>query len=112
MAVHTFRSRTGETSTEHPFLYHAHLPRAERSRDKDPGEVLFDTAPAVTPMGTMVRGLGIAVLLAAGAFVLTMLKDPPQSVAADPTAPVAKAVDIQVPTGIPAGDCITAQVCP
>src|SRR5690349_8400349 len=45
----------------------------------------------------------IAVLLAAGAFVLTMLKDPPQSVAADPTTPVAKAVDIQVPTGIPSG---------
>src|SRR5690349_6465735 len=92
---------------EHPFLYPAHLPRAERSRDKAPGEVLFDTAPAVTPMGTMVRGLGVAVLLAAGAFVLTMLKDPPQSVASDPTAPVATAVDVQLPTGLPAIDCFT-----
>ena len=88
---------------EHPFMYRASLPRAERSRDTAPGEVLFDTAPAVTPMGTMVRGLGIAVLLAAGAFVLSMLKDPPQSVAADPTAALAKAADVQVPTGIPSG---------
>ena len=88
---------------EHPFMYRASLPRAERSRDKAQDEVLFDTAPAVTPMGTMVRGLGIAVLLAAGAFVLSMLKDPPQSVASDPTAPATKAVDIQVPTGIPSG---------
>jgi len=48
---------------EHPFMYRASLPRAERSRREAPDEVLFDTDPAVTPMGTMVRGLGIAVLL-------------------------------------------------
>jgi|tagenome__1003787_1003787.scaffolds.fasta_scaffold20810339_2 hypothetical protein len=92
---------------EHPFMYRASLPRAERSRREPPGEVRFDTDPAVTPMGTMVRGLGIAVMLAAGAFVLTMLKDPPQSMASDPTAPVAKAADVQVPTGLPAVDCFT-----
>jgi len=56
--------------------------------------------------------LGVACVLAAGAFVLTMLKDPPKSVASDPTAPVAKAVDIQVPTGIPTTDCQTASICP
>ena len=56
--------------------------------------------------------LGVACVLAAGAFVLTMLKDPPKSVASDPTAPVAKAVGIQVPTGIPTTDCQIASICP
>jgi len=57
--------------------------------------------------------LGVACVLAAGAFWLTMLKDPPKSVASDPTAPVAKTADIRVPTGIPSGDsCVPFQVCP
>jgi len=57
--------------------------------------------------------LGVACVLAAGAFVLTMLKDPPKSVASDPTAPVAKSLDIQVPTGLAAVDCFTTTtVCP
>jgi hypothetical protein len=95
---------------EHLFLYRTDLPKAERSRDEAQGETLFDTDPAVTPVRTTVRELGVAVLLAAGAFVLTMLKDPPQSVASDPTTPVTKAVDVQVPTGIPAldFDCLFA----
>ena len=95
---------------EHSFLYRAHLPTAERSRDGAQGETSFDTDPAVTPVRTMVRGLGVAVLLAAGAFVLTMLKDPPQSVASHPIAPVTETVDVQVPTGLPAldFDCLFA----
>jgi hypothetical protein len=82
----------------------------DHSRDQVQGETSFDTDPAVTPVRTMVRGLGMAVLLAAGAFVLTMLKDPPQSVASDPTAPVTETVDVQVPTGLPAldFDCLFA----
>ena len=57
--------------------------------------------------------LGIACVLAAGAFILTMVKDPPKSEASDPTAPAAKAVDIQVPTGLPAIDCFTTTAaCP
>ena len=54
----------------------------------------------------------VACVLAAGAFWVTMLKDPPKSVASDPTAPVAKTVDIQVPTGIPTTDCQTTSICP
>jgi len=94
---------------EHSFLYRTHLPKAERRRDEAQGETLFDTDPAVTPVRTMVRGLGVAVLLAAGAFVLTMLKAP-QSVASDPTAPVTETVEVQVPTGLPAldFDCLFA----
>jgi hypothetical protein len=92
---------------EHSFLYRAHLPTDDHSRDKAQGETLLNIASAVTPLRTMVGGLGIAVLLAAGAFVLTTLKDPPQLVASDPTTPVTKAVDVQVPTGIPALDSMT-----
>src|SRR5215207_6234276 len=92
---------------EHAFVYRAYLLTAERSRDEAQGETLLNIASAVTPLRTMVGGLGIAVLLAAGAFVLTTLKDPPQLVASDPTTPVTKAVDVQVPTGIPALDSMT-----
>jgi hypothetical protein len=56
--------------------------------------------------------LGVACVLAAGAFVLTMLKDPPKSVASDPNAPVVKTVNLQVPTGLPSADCQTASICP
>ena len=55
---------------------------------------------------------GIALALAAGAFVLTMLKDPPKSVASDPTAPAVKTVDVQVPTTLPSLDCQTTSICP
>ena len=41
--------------------------------------------------------------LAAGAFVLTMLKDPPRSVAFDPSATI-QPLDIKIQTGIPTGD--------
>ena len=46
---------------------------------------------------------GIAFALAAGAFVLTMLKDPPRSVASDPSRTI-QPLDIKVPTGIPTSD--------
>ena len=46
---------------------------------------------------------GLAFGLAAGAFVLTMLKDPPKSVASDPTQ-VFRPNDLKIQTGIPAGD--------
>ena len=55
---------------------------------------------------------GVACVLAAGAFILTMIKDPPKSVASDPTAATVKSVDVQVPTGIPSADCLTSSVCP
>ncbi len=44
----------------------------------------------------------LAFALATGAFWLTMLKDPPKSVASDPTTSL-KIQDIQVKTGIPSG---------
>ncbi len=46
---------------------------------------------------------GVAFALAAGAFVLTMLEDPPKSVASDPSRTI-QPLDIQIQTGIPTGD--------
>ncbi len=46
---------------------------------------------------------GLVFALATGAFVLTMLKDPPKSVASDPTRTI-QPLDIQIQTGIPTGD--------
>jgi len=46
---------------------------------------------------------GVAFGLAAAAFVFTMLKDPPKSVASDPTRTI-QPLDIQIQTGIPTGD--------
>ena len=43
---------------------------------------------------------GIAFALAAGAFVLSMLKDPPKSVASDPSQTI-QPLDITIQTGIP-----------
>ncbi len=39
------------------------------------------------PLLRTVKLFAVALALATGAFVLTVLKDPPQSVASDPTVP-------------------------
>jgi hypothetical protein len=86
--------------------------KGARMRAQAQGQHLLTAASAIAPSQSTIKGLGVACMLAAGAFVLTMLKDPPKSVASDPTAATVKSVDIQVPTGIPAGDCLTYSVCP
>ena len=43
----------------------------------------------------------LAFALATGAFWLTMLKEPPKSVASDPTRMTIQPLDIKVPTGLP-----------
>ena len=99
--------------TQGPYGHLAHVKAAERMRAQAQGELLLRTASAITPSRGTMKGLGVACVLAAGAFVLTMLKDPPRSVASDPTAPLAKAADVRVPTGIPALDCVTSTTfCP
>ncbi len=47
---------------------------------------------------------GLAFGLAAAAFVLTMLKDPPKSAASDPTRLTIQPSDIKIQSGIPTGD--------
>ena len=43
----------------------------------------------------------VALALATGAFLLTMLKDPPTSIASDPAAPPAPTPSPQVPSALP-----------
>ena len=47
---------------------------------------------------------GVAFGLAAAAFVFTMLKDPPKSVAADPTRLTIQPMELKIQTGIPTGE--------
>ena len=47
---------------------------------------------------------GVALGLAAAAFVFTMLKDPPKSEASDPTRLTIQPMDLKIQTGIPTGD--------
>jgi hypothetical protein len=55
---------------------------------------------------------GLACVLAAGAFVLMMLKNPPHSVAGHPGAVTVKSTGVQVSTDLPAVDCFTTSaVC-
>jgi hypothetical protein len=76
------------------------------------GDLFQKSASAFTPSSRSLKVLGVAFALATGAFVLTMLKDPPTSVASDPAGTATSPSDIQVPTGIPAGNCATSSVCP
>ena len=62
---------------------------------------------AVSYKGNKMRTLklfGLAFALAGAAFVFTMLKDPPKSVASDPTLATIQPNDLKVQTGIPTGD--------
>ena len=49
------------------------------------------------------KSWAVAFVLATGAFWLTMAKDPPKSVASDPTSKSSRA-DIRVPSGLPAAE--------
>jgi len=47
---------------------------------------------------------GLAFALTGAAFVVTMLKDPPKSVAADPTRLTIQPMELKIQTGIPTGE--------
>ena len=47
---------------------------------------------------------GLAFALAGASFVFTMLKDPPKSVASDPTRMTIQPMELTIQTGIPTGE--------
>jgi hypothetical protein len=47
---------------------------------------------------------GLAFALAGAGFVFMMLKDPPKSVASDPTRLTIQPMDLKIQTGIPTGE--------
>ncbi len=73
-------------------------------RPEAQGQLLSESGSPLRPSWSALTRLGIACVLAAGAFILTMLKDPPKSVASDPAATTGTPADIHVPTGIPTGN--------
>src|SRR4051812_37512037 len=97
--------------TQKPYGHLAYVKAAERMRAEAQGQLLLRTASAVTPSRGTMKGLGVACVLAAGAFVLKMVKAPPQSVASYPTSTI-QPLDIKVQTGIPTGDCMSSGACP
>ncbi len=73
-------------------------------------EMLNDAASrglsAITPSRRTARNLGLAFLLATGAFWTVMLNDPPKTEAADPSASVKafSPLDLPMPLGLPIAD--------
>lgn len=60
-----------------------------------------DLQSARAQFARRLRLFAVALTLATGAFVLTMLKDPPQSVASDPAGKLSPKADMHVPAGLP-----------
>jgi hypothetical protein len=73
-------------------------------------EMLNDAASRglaiVTPSRRTLRNLGLAVLVATGAFWTVMLNDPPTTVAADPStsAKAFSPLDLPMPLDLPSAD--------
>jgi len=74
-----------------------------RSASSAAGAVELARKAAGEAIMSKLKMLGLAFALAAGAFVLTMLKDPPKSVAFNPGATI-QPLDIKIQTGIPTGE--------
>src|SRR4051812_17027696 len=82
---------------------HSEAFRSARMQVEHHDHSLVKIVSAIAPSRTTMRGLGLACLLALGAFVLTMLKDPPKSVAFNPSGTI-QPNNIKIQTGIPTGD--------
>ena len=88
--------------------YFAHRERAARMRSDMINDALGKGLSTVTPSGRTVRNFCLAVLVATGAFWVVMLKDPPTTVAADPSM-VEKGfspLDLTVPVDLPTSSYI------
>ena len=89
--------------TQGPYDHLSPVKAAERMRTQAQGEFLLRAASVITPSRGTMKGLGVACVLAVGAFVLTMLEDPPKSVAFNPSETI-QPNNIKIQTGIPTGD--------
>ena len=90
---------------DRPFLdYDAYREEAARMRAEVMNGLVSQGLSAVTPSRRTLRNFGLAVLLATGAFWLTMLEDPPKTIAADPSVTGFSPSDIKVPSGLPTAE--------
>ncbi len=88
--------------------YFAHRDRAARMRSEMINDALGKGIATVTPSRRTVRNLSLAFLVAAGAFWVVMLNDPPTTVAADPSMVEEgfSPLDLIVPADLPTSSYI------
>jgi hypothetical protein len=88
--------------------YFAYRERAARMRSEMINDALAKGLSTVTPSRAAVRNLCLALLVATGAFWVVMLKDPPTTVAADPSTSTKalSPLNLKVPVDSPTGDYI------
>ena len=91
-------------ASERPFLdYHLHREVAAQMRSEFMRDAVTKGISAVKPSRRSLRTLGLAVLIATGAFWAVMLSNPSKTVAADPSSVTGSfsPLDLKVPSGLP-----------
>ncbi len=94
---------------DRPFIdYDLQREVAAQARAEMMNDLIGKGLSTVTPSRRTLRNFGLAFLVATGAFWAVMLKDPPKTVAADPSvsAKAFSALDLKVPLDLPTGDYI------
>ncbi len=89
--------------------YDFHRGVAAQMRAEMMSNTLSEGLSAAIPSRRMLRNFGLAFVLATGAFWAVMLKDPPQTIAADPSASARafSPLDLLMPLDLPSGDYVT-----
>lgn len=94
---------------DRPFIdYHSYRQVAGRLRAEAVNDAISKGISAAAPSRRTLRNLGLAFLVATGAFWAVMLQDPPKTVAANPSTsgqPLSP-LGLQVPFDLPTGDYI------
>ncbi len=88
-----------------PINYDLHRETAANMRAEVVHDALSRGATAVMPSRRALRNLGLAFLIATGAFWAIMLQDPPTTVAADPSvaAQTISPLGMNIPAELPSG---------
>ena len=90
--------------SERPSLdYHLHREVAAQLRSEFMRSAVAKGISAMKPSRRSLRTLGLAVLVATGAFSTVMLSNPSQTVAADPSTVTGSfsPLDLKIPSGLP-----------
>jgi hypothetical protein len=89
--------------------YDFHRGVAAQMRAERMNKTLAKGLTVTLPSRRTLRNLGLAFVLATGAFWTVMLKDPPKTIAADPSASTNafSPLDLKIPLDLPSGDYAT-----
>jgi hypothetical protein len=103
----TMTSSHDRPDYDRPFIDHDfHRNVAAQIRAEAMNDAFARGLSVVTPTQRTLRNLGLAFLVATGAFWTVMLNDPPKTVAADPStsAKAFSPLDLPIPLDLPAAD--------